>query len=62
MIEQWKRLWFVLDETKLFYVSDPHEDGSYHAQVLYPPPLSPLLSSLLLSNNKTPSSNPTDCL
>jgi hypothetical protein len=34
MIEQWKRLWFVLDETKLFYVSDPLEDGSYHAQTV----------------------------
>jgi hypothetical protein len=33
MIEQWKRLWFVLDETKLFYVADPQEDGSYHSQV-----------------------------
>jgi Arf-GAP with coiled-coil, ANK repeat and PH domain-containing protein len=34
MIEQWKRLWFVLDETKLFYVADPQEDGSYHSQTV----------------------------
>lgn len=35
LLEQWKRRWFVLDETKLYYIEEEGSHGKYHVQV-YP--------------------------
>jgi hypothetical protein len=34
LLEQWKRRWFVLDETKLYYIEEEGSHGKHHIQVL----------------------------